>query len=72
MNARGRPNWPPRFSTRLITSAVTAGELFVAEIDNALVATLTLQWSDPRFWGDAPLADLLRALRAALDATKLP
>jgi hypothetical protein len=24
------------------------------------------------FWGDAPLTDLLRALRAALDATKLP
>jgi Domain of Unknown Function (DUF1259) len=24
------------------------------------------------FWGDAPLADLLRALRAALDATRLP
>ena len=50
--ARGHPNWPARFSTRLITKAIDAGELFVAEIDSRTVATLQLQWSDPRFWGD--------------------
>ena len=36
----------------MITKAIDAGELFVAEIDSRTVATLQLQWSDPRFWGD--------------------
>jgi len=26
----------------------------VADFDGALIATLTLQWSDPQFWGDGP------------------
>lgn len=49
--ARGQPNWPARFPTRLITNAIERGELFVAEIDGLTVATLNVQWSDPRFWG---------------------
>ena len=44
----------PRDSRRVsITSARATGELFVAEVDRVLVATLTLQWSDVFFWGDA-------------------
>lgn len=57
MDSRGRPNWPARFPTRLIASAAAAGELFVVEIGGAPVATLTLQWSDPRFWGNPTLGD---------------
>lgn len=53
--ARGHPNWPARFSERLIASAVATGELFVAEAAGEAVATLTLQSSDPRFWGEAAL-----------------
>jgi GNAT superfamily N-acetyltransferase len=50
--ARGQPNWPERFPTRLITNALEAGELFVAEIEGSIAATLQLQWSDPFFWGE--------------------
>ena len=50
--ARGHPNWPARFSERLVARGVRDGELFVAEIDRSLVATVTLQWSDVFFWGD--------------------
>jgi len=63
--------------------AVTAGELphlLSALAANGVTATALhhhLVGEEPKiyfvhFWGDAPLADLLRALRAALDATKLP
>ena len=63
--------------------AVTAGQLprlLSALGANGLTATAVhhhLVGEEPKiyfvhFWGDAPLADLLRALRAALDATKLP
>jgi len=63
--------------------AVTAGELphlLSALAANGVTATALhhhLVGEEPKIyfvhsWGDAPLADLLRALRAALDATKLP
>ena len=63
--------------------AVTADQLpplLAALASNGVTATAVhhhLVGEEPRiyfvhFWGDAPLADLLRALRAALDATKLP
>jgi ribosomal protein S18 acetylase RimI-like enzyme len=29
-------------------------ELFVAEIGGKIIGTLTLQWSDPMFWGEQP------------------
>lgn len=63
--------------------AVTANQLpplLSALAANGVTATAVhthLVGEEPKiyfvhFWGDAPLADLLRALRAALDATKLP
>lgn len=63
--------------------AVTEGQLprlLSALAANGVTATAVhyhLVGEEPRlyfvhFWGDAPLADVLRALRAALDATKLP
>jgi hypothetical protein len=63
--------------------AVTTGQLpllLSALAANGLTATAVhhhLVGEEPKiyfvhFWGDAPLTDLLRALRAALDATKLP
>ena len=50
--ARGQPNWPARFSRRPIEANAQAGELFVAERAGEAVATMTLQWNDPYFWGD--------------------
>jgi uncharacterized protein DUF1259 len=63
--------------------AVTAGQLphlLTALASNGITATAVhhhLVGEEPKvyfvhFWGDAPLADLLRGLRAAVDATKLP
>jgi len=63
--------------------AVTAGQLprlLSALAANGLTATAVhhhLVGEEPKiyfvhFWGDAPLTELLGALRAALDATKLP
>ena len=50
--ARGRPNWPARFSRRLVEANMRAGELFLVEPRGEAVAALTLQWDDPWFWGD--------------------
>ena len=49
---RGYANWPERFSRRFIESHAIAGELHAVEIDGSMIATLTLQWSDERFWGE--------------------
>jgi len=52
MRGRGHENWPDRFPRHFIESHATADELHVVEIDGSIVATLTLQWSDARFWGE--------------------
>ena len=63
MRNRGYANWPDRFSRRFIESHAVAGELHVVEIDEVRVATLTLQWSDLRFWGEtAPDAGYVHRL----------
>jgi GNAT superfamily N-acetyltransferase len=53
MQSRGYENWPVRFPRSLIAGAVDRRELYMVEEKGDTVATLTLQWSDPRFWGDA-------------------
>ena len=50
--ARGFGNWPARFSRRFIESHARAGELHAVKSDGVMIATLTLQRSDPRFWGE--------------------
>jgi ribosomal protein S18 acetylase RimI-like enzyme len=61
--ARGYENWPERFSRRFVASHAAACELFLVELDTATVATLTLQWSDLRFWGEtAPDAGYVHRL----------
>lgn len=55
MRVRGHENWPERFPRHFIESHATAGELHVVEIDGSTVATLTLQWSDTRIWGETDL-----------------
>jgi ribosomal protein S18 acetylase RimI-like enzyme len=52
LQARGIAQWPARFSDEFLLGSVRRGELYVAGVGAALVATLTLQWSDPPFWGD--------------------
>jgi GNAT superfamily N-acetyltransferase len=52
MAAIGQPNWPTPFPRRRVTADATAGELHLASLDGVVVGTITLQWEDPRFWGD--------------------
>jgi GNAT superfamily N-acetyltransferase len=51
MSARGLPNWPVRFSRRLIERNAREGELHVAEIAGDLIGAVTFLWADPGFWG---------------------
>ena len=53
MSTRGFPNWPARFSRRLIERNARRGELHVVELGGELVAAVTLLWADPAFWGGA-------------------
>jgi len=49
----GVDQWPERFPTQLIEEDIERGEVFLAIEDDLMVGTLTLQWSDPRFWKDS-------------------
>jgi GNAT superfamily N-acetyltransferase len=51
VRARGYDNWPARFPRSLIAGNVDAGDLYIVERAGAVIATLTLQWSDEFFWG---------------------
>lgn len=44
--------WPPRFSEGFIAATAEGGELYVAVECSDLVGTITLQFSDPMFWGE--------------------
>jgi GNAT superfamily N-acetyltransferase len=49
--ARGVEQWPPAFRREWIEPALDAGCVWLAEVAEAPVATLTLQWVDP-LWSD--------------------
>jgi GNAT superfamily N-acetyltransferase len=51
---RGYEQWPLPFPRDELEAAVTRGEVYVAEIDGDVVATVTLLWNDPTYWGDRP------------------
>ena len=48
----GIQQWPMRFSEELMSATAGAGGLHVAVESTRVVGTVTLQWSDPLFWGD--------------------
>lgn len=51
LRTKGIEQWPDRFSHDFITALVGEGTLFVGVQGTEIVATVTLQWSDPGFWG---------------------
>jgi GNAT superfamily N-acetyltransferase len=53
MAAVGQPNWPAPFPRRRVTANAEAGEVHLASVDDVVIGTVTLQWEDPRFWGEA-------------------
>jgi len=51
---RGYEQWPLPFPHEDIAAAIERGEVYVAELDGEVVATVTLLWNDPTYWGDRP------------------
>jgi hypothetical protein len=58
----GITQWPDRFPPEQIQRDVEAGSLFVTEAEGVIVGTLSLSWSDPRFWGDRSDAGFVHRL----------
>jgi GNAT superfamily N-acetyltransferase len=48
---RGFEQWPLPFPRDELAAAVEHGEVYLAELDGEPVATVTLLWDDPRYWG---------------------
>ena len=51
---RGYEQWPLPFPQDEIAAAIERGEVYVAELDGDVVATVTLLWDDPIYWGERP------------------
>lgn len=65
----GITQWPDRFPTEQIQRDAKASSLFVTEADGVIVGTLSLSWSDPRFWGDRSDAGFVHRLAVGRTAT---
>ena len=52
---RGYEQWPLPFPHEAVAAAIERGEVYVAELDGDAVATVTLLWDDPAYWGERPL-----------------
>ncbi len=61
---------PGSFSRQTFADQIARGEVYVAKLGKETVGTITLQWSDERFWPRAP-ADALYVHKLALHPTYL-
>lgn len=62
LGSKGIDQWPERFDDELIAASAERGELYAAVTGNTLAGTLTLQWSDPMFWGERADAGFVHRL----------
>ena len=51
---RGYEQWPLPFPREEIAAAIERDEVYVAELDGDVAATVTLLWDDPTYWGERP------------------
>jgi GNAT superfamily N-acetyltransferase len=51
---RGYEQWPLPFPHEELAAAIDRGEVYLAELDGEPVATVTLLWDDPQYWGARP------------------
>jgi len=51
---RGYEQWPLPFPRDELDAAVERGEVYIAEMDGEVVATVTLLWNDAMYWGERP------------------
>ena len=62
VKSKGLAQWPAPFPREAILGFVASGVLYVAEAGGEVIATITLQWSDPPFWGDRDDAGFVHRL----------
>jgi hypothetical protein len=62
LGSKGIVQWPARFSTEFLLGCAERGELYVVVAGGDIVGTVTLQWSDPTFWGDRADAGFVHRL----------
>jgi GNAT superfamily N-acetyltransferase len=70
LKSKGITQWPERFPRDIVVKTMERRELFVARIGAETIATITLQWSDPPFWGnrdDAGFVHRLAVRRSHVD-----
>ena len=58
----GIVRWPDRFTPTSLLPTLEVGDLYVVPDEASLVATVTLQWTDPMFWGDRADAGFIHRL----------
>ena len=51
---RGYEQWPLPFPRDELAAGIERGEVYVAELKGDAVATVTLLWDDPIYWGARP------------------
>ena len=51
---RGYEQWPLPFPHDQLLAAIARGEVYLAEAGGETVATVTLLWDDPMYWGERP------------------
>lgn len=60
--SKGIHQWPARFEIEFIQETIKAGTLYVVKVGGRLAGTVTLQWSDPMFWGERDDAAFIHRL----------
>jgi GNAT superfamily N-acetyltransferase len=50
----GYEQWPLPFPRDELATAIDRGEVYLVEDDGDTVATVTLLWEDPMYWGERP------------------
>jgi GNAT superfamily N-acetyltransferase len=50
----GFEQWPLPFPRDELEAAIARGEVYVAELEGDVVATVTRLWDDPMYWGERP------------------
>lgn len=70
LSERGVDQWPSPYPERIVQASIDRGDTYVASVAGDPVATLSIYWEDPVFWGARPpdagyLHRLVVARRAA-------
>src|ERR1700690_3083829 len=54
LQSRELPTWNLDTLPVVMSSALSRGEVYLARLNDQPVGTVSIQWSDPPFWGERP------------------